>query len=325
MDRATPKKLPNGPKPPKAADISNFFRKTPSDQSVPRRASGNGTVLEDIKPNVTVNARSRKGKEKVVGGDTSADPVVISSDEDDSPVNTVRAKRQRTATVPRTPVPVPDLPCSPGAGPSRSRSPLPELASCSPPPGRFGPSPPPRPESPRPAFAGLPDFQPPPAWPSIINTASNPQDIYDDNAADDDDVVGLDNGDDADSQHPGMFEEDDTATQDPGDDRDDAEADDSGLDIPVEEVPPDQPDLLPNGTRRGSIDLTMEWDEGDDEGMGMEEPDDYDDPPNRPGSRGGAKRNGVLQSDNCPVCSASMKGKAKNVSHGAKFSSAVGR
>lgn len=315
MARATPKRSLNGGKPPKTADISNFFRKTPSDQSeVPRKAS-RGTVLEDIKPNVSVkaaNGRSRKGKEKAVGGDSSADPVVISSDEEDALVRSTeaRAKRQRTVQSP-----VPALPCSPGAGPSRSRSPLPTNA-CSPASKTFGPSPPPSVPSdpPRPVFAGAPDFQPPPTWPNIINTASNPLEDMED---DDEGVVDV--GGDTDSQHPGMFEEDDNATQDPGDDRDDPEVDDSGVDMGVEEIPPERPepdsDLeLAGGPRRKSIDLTMEWDEGDDEGMGMEEPDDCDDPPSKTGRVADTNRTNGDPSDKCPVCSASIKGKTKTVS-----------
>jgi hypothetical protein len=85
---------------------------------------------------------------------------------------------------------------------------------------------------------------------------------------------------------------------------------DDGSD-PEAEVPAiEQPEAENLGhARGGSIDLTMEWDEGDDEGMGMEEPDDYDDPPDRPTRLG--KSGGKVAK--CPVCSKSMKGKKENV------------
>lgn len=304
MTRATPKKAANGVKPPKTADIKSFFRKTPSDQAVPRKSS-NGAALEDVKPNVSLDSKrknggSRKGKEKaVIGGDNSADPVVISSDEDDN----TPAKRQRTVRSPTLHVDRP--PASPGAGPSRSRSP-PILinGSCSPQPKVFGPTPPPKPESPRPAFEGVPNFQPPPNWPSIVNTASNPEEELDE----DEDDRG---GDDADSQHPGMFDEDDQGEPDV-DDGDGAEIEVDGE--TVEEVPPERPAETLGAPRGESLDLTMEWDEGDDEGMGMEEPDDYDDRPSRPGSRVGAKSKNGEKVDKCPMCSKSMKGQSGAVS-----------
>ena len=285
MARATPKKANGGAKTAKNADISTFFR-TPSDQS----KKPNGRSTEDSKPSLTpCNGHSRhsngsitkaKGKERVTGGDTSADPVVISSDEEGE----VKAKRQKTA---RSPSPVEVLDSSPGAGPSR-------LGSCSPPIRPVaGPALPPVPEKHRPAFEGVPEFQAPPTWPNIINTALDLSEEYDDGA----NASGDGNSDnDADSQHPGMFDEDLV------DDGSDPEAD-----VPAIEQPEDE-NLGP--ARGVSIDLTMEWDEGDDEGMGMEEPDDYDDPPDRsakrPGQRGG-------KVGKCPVCAKSMKGKKDNV------------
>ena len=303
MTRATPKKTTNGIRAPKTADIKSFFRKTPSDQTAPRKTVGTGGTLEDVKPNVApegkrVNGGSRKGKEKaIVGGENSTDPVVISSDEDDS----APPKRPRTGRSPKHNGE--ELPASPGAGPSRSPSPpLIKNGSCSPPPKVFGPVLPPKPPSPRPAFEGVPDFQPPPNWPSIVNTASNP-----DEDLDDDDFDG--GGDDADSQHPGMFEE-----EDPNDthllEGDDAEIEVEGE--VVEEIQPERPLETLGGPRGESLDLTMEWDEGDDEGMGMEEPDDYDEPPSRPGNRaGGRSKNGEV--DKCPMCSKTIKGKSAAV------------
>jgi DNA cross-link repair 1A protein len=307
MARTTPKK-PNGvTKAAKTADISSFFRKPSVDQSIHQNCNGHGDVKPDI---ISTNGRaigslaSRKGKEKAVGGDTSADPVVISSDEEGEAKNggANRSKRQKIAEVPTRPTEVFDVPSSPGAGPSRS----PSVRSCSPKP------PPPTTndvaDGDRPSFAGVPQFQPPPNWPHIINTA---EDLDEDG---DDDRIDVDGDIDADSQHPGMFDEDDEA-QDPGNDGDGAEDDEMGSEVPGIEQPEEE--NLAAVPRGGSIDLTMEWDEGDDEGMGMEEPDDYDDPPipskkqsgNGKGGRGGKGK----QVDKCPVCSTSMKGKKDNV------------
>jgi hypothetical protein len=286
MARGTPKKVNGGPK-PKTADISSFFR-TPSDQS--KKPHGRST--DDIKPilkstgsnSKILNGSAAKGKckEKVMGGDTSADPVIISSDEEGE---CKRSKRQKTI---KSPSPVEILDSSPGAGPSR-------LGSCSPPIRPVaGPPLPPKPadDEARPAFAGVPDFQAPPTWPSIINTALDLTEEYDDGV----DTNADGNSDnDADSQHPGMFDED---LVDDGSD--------PAADVPAIE----QPEEGNLGHTRGvGIDLTMEWDEGDDEGMGMEEPDDYDDPPDRPVRP--AQRGGKV--GKCPVCSKSMKGKKENV------------
>jgi hypothetical protein len=305
MARATPKKSNGGVKTGKTADISSFFR-PPSAQKSTKKAS-NGS-REDIKPDLACtnsNVRNgswnvstkQKGKERAVGGDTLADPVVISSDEEGD----LRPKRQKTAASPSRPVEIPDS--SPGAGPSR-------LGSCSPPFRHVaGPAPPPLED--RPAFAGVPEFEPPPAWPNIINTAIDLDEEYDDGRVDGDE----DN--DADSQHPGMFEEDDDVAQifedeQVGGEGDDTEADAMAVDAPTIEQPENE--NLAGTSRGGSIDLTMEWDEGDDEGMGMEEPDDFDDPPNRSAKRLGTK-SAQGKVDKCPVCSQSMKGKKANVSH----------
>jgi hypothetical protein len=276
MARGTPRKVNGGAK-PKTADISSFFR-TPSDQSKKSKGS-----TDDIKPSLTSKTSNgscskSKGKERVSGGDTSADPVVISSDEEG---DCARPKRQKTVA---SPSPVEILDSSPGAGPSR-------LGSCSPPIQPIsGPALPPKDDEPRPAFAGVPEFKAPPTWPNIINTALDLDEEYDDGVPRD---GNSDN--DADSQHPGMFDEDLV------DDGSDPEAE-----VPAIEQP--EGETLGHA-RGGSIDLTMEWDEGDDEGMGMEEPDDYDDPPDRPTRLG--KSGGKV--GKCPVCSKSMKGKKENV------------
>jgi DNA cross-link repair 1A protein len=150
----------------------------------------------------------------------------------------------------------------------------------------------------------MPDFQAPPTWPNIINTAVDLDEEEDFDGTRDTD---------ADSQHPGMFDEDDTGQD--GDDGDDPQEAGSEVEVPLIEQPENE--NLAGFSRGGSIDLTMEWDEGDDEGMGMEEPDYYDEPPNRSAKRlgtGPKKSNGKLV-EKCPVCSQSMKGKKDNVSH----------
>jgi len=308
MARATPKKANGGVKSAKTADISSFF-KPPSAKKSNGKAL-NASTCDDIKPDLFCSNRrssgnvktGQNGKDKAVGGDTSADPVVISSDEEGDSGS--RPKKQKTVASPTRPVEVMDS--SPGAGPSR-------LGSCSPPVQAIAGTGPPARED-RPAFAGVPDFEPPPSWPNIINTAIDLEEEYDDGR------VNGDENNDADSQHPGMFEEDDGGAQisedEQGDadgdgamNRDDPEAD--ALEAPMIEQPENE--NLAGTSRGGSIDLTMEWDEGDDEGMGMEEPDDYDDPPNKSEKRLGTKGGGA-KVNKCPVCSQSMKGKKANVS-----------
>lgn len=304
MARATTKK-PNGvAKTAKTADISTFFRKPSSDQSAHQNCNVHGDIKPDINPvsgRTNGSNTSRKGKERALGGDTSADPVVISSDEEGEAKS--RPKRQKiveTEWPARQPVAA-DIPSSPGAGPSRS----PSIRSCSPKELRSASKE--TSEHVRPPFAGLPAFQPPPSWPRIINTA---EDLNDD---DDDDRIDGDGDNDADSQHPGMFDEDENDTQDPGDDGQVVDDEVSSTEAPPIEQPEEE--NLAAVSRGGSIDLTMEWDEGNDEGMGMEEPDDYDDPPvpSRKQSGKGARGGKAKQVDKCPVCSTSMKGKKDNV------------
>lgn len=326
MTKSTPKKANGVAKIGKTADISSFFRKTPSDQAVNQCHNGDyGSTMGDVKPIMLSNTAngvkngksSRKGKERASGGDTSADPVVISSDEEGDVGAASNLKKQRIVPEVARPTEVCDVPSSPGAGPSRSQSRSPPVRSCSPPPAgsrhvaENG--------APRPSFAQIPDFQAPPAWPKIINTAidlDEEQDPHDDRI----DVDGdMDIDIDADSQHPGMFDEDDNPTRDSGDDNDtlDPEGDeDLGMEMPGIEQP--EVENLAGKSRGGSIDLTMEWDEGDDEGMGMEEPDDYEDRPTRflpkPGKARGRGNGKDKQVDACPVCSQSMKGKKDDVS-----------
>lgn len=315
MARTTTKKKSIGSA--KSTDIASFFRKTPSDTSVPRRHNsisyGNGNGHEDIKPGVGaskgVNNRSvvngdRKGKGKAtaISGESSTDPVVISDDDDgdDRLVSEPRSavKRQRRSS-PSPPL-ASFLPQSPGAGPSRR-----PVLTCSPPPELdLDPTPVEIKELP-PPIASVPDFRPPPSWPTIINTA----DIEEpEGRAEEDGVVDVDYDDvDKDSQHPSMFDESELqdGEEEPPDDTGQAEPEEVidvegvGVGDPDEitEIPPDSDGHGNGDTGRiagtaQTFDLSMEWDEGDDEGMGMEEPDEFD---NERLSRNGKKAGGTLK------------------------------
>nr|XP_019043488.1 DNA cross-link repair 1A protein [Kwoniella bestiolae CBS 10118]OCF22418.1 DNA cross-link repair 1A protein [Kwoniella bestiolae CBS 10118] len=165
-----------------------------------------------------------------------------------------------------------------------------------------GPSKSPQPARP-PPFPGYPDFKPPPTWPEVINVG-DVQNIEDD---DEEDIPPSD--------------EDHHRNQDP-EDGDDAENDDSGLDMDIErqDMPePIEPETPQGATPSkhfsvGDIDMTEEWEEPEDEGMGMEEDGEGDDegsvmsePINRNRGRGSKAIPGGKMSE-CPVCGKSLKG-----------------
>ncbi|ODO05581.1 hypothetical protein I350_04638 [Cryptococcus amylolentus CBS 6273] len=168
----------------------------------------------------TPSKGSRKGKGKETQVDGSAhDPVVISDDDDIELLSRpVSPKRRKTA---KTTTPVVKKPASPNF----------------------------------PVFAGYPDFEPPPSWPKVINTA----------AIDDEDGVP-------------PSDEDDARDQDPEDGQ--LEEDDSGVEMEDDE--PRHPARGMGLSRSGSgVEGSlggMDWEEPD-EGMGMEDYGDEEDEP----------------------------------------------
>ncbi len=321
MARHTPKKKQAAKT---AGTLFNFFRKT--DGST--RPAQSGDV--DVKPNISgLNGSAKrigkKDRTSRVKQGSACDPVVISDDEEIS-LGTNGTKRKRRssrslddrAAIPQASIPkfptspveaddVPfDLPLdsngpSPIAGPSRlpfsspSRSPLPIRASTSPLPTATTGFPhqscsPPPPQQPFRPFPGKPEFMPPPTWPQIINTAFEPE-------------------------QKGDAFSDDARTRDPDDDQDDPALDDSGLELEPEESTEAIPIIPPVLDPGGAPDLAFEWDEGNDEGMGMEEDEEGGDeaseivgtPPPKLWTKG------VGKVTECPICGTSMKGKANTV------------
>ncbi|KAI9638791.1 DNA repair metallo-beta-lactamase-domain-containing protein [Dioszegia hungarica] len=203
------------------------------------------------------SSASKKGKEKEVYGN-EADPVVISDDEMTGDASSV------VTPAPKAPV-------------VRKESGL-KRRKMSPP----RPSPP-LPSEP-PPFANVPDFQPPPTWPEIINTAPDPAEEEgedgDEHDRDDDSIAGRD--------YDHLLDSDDPDEGDEGDGEEDADGnrcETTILDLEEAEaeeiVPLDQPPGPPGrrqpsptgsiGLNMGGLNLDMEWGEDMEEGMGMED------------------------------------------------------
>ncbi|KAK6908877.1 hypothetical protein I203_102882 [Kwoniella mangroviensis CBS 8507] len=282
MARGTTKATKQSPSASNSGNILSFFSKTPT----PRRtssASKNGLsekeTVEDIKP--LVKDRKGKGKATSLVGSIE-DPVVISDDEDILPVSPPSpiSRKRKLSHI------------SPGAGPSSLRA----IDSSKPPP-----------------FPGYPDFKPPTTWPEVINVG---------------DMHNIEHEDEEDDIPPS--DEDHNRNQDP-EDGDDAENDDSGLDMDVEPTDLDLPDPIEPETPQVAtlskqfkerdlgmnIDMTEEWEEPEDEGMGMEEDGEGDDEASvisEPINRGRGKKglSGGKISE-CPICGKSLKGQVNTV------------
>ncbi|ORY34687.1 DNA repair metallo-beta-lactamase-domain-containing protein [Naematelia encephala] len=310
--------------PKKKESILSFFQKS---QATPGRKSGN----EDIKPDVLASVsntedkhkRTKKGKGRETDIDdvygSSNDPVVISDDDEaivrsPPPLQTHASngqkRRRLSASVATSHEDIIQIYSSPIAGPSKSPP-----GSCSPPPPQptvFHLPPP---------VAGLPDFRPPPTWPQIVNTADG-EGIDDEEGEEEEDAIppsdpedGRDDGDETQDPEDGR---DDGDTQDPRDDGDDSQLDVPGLGMELEI---DEPQLLPDpppskfigGVLPMPVDIDMEWDEGNDEGMGMEEEGDDEaseivqTPPPRRGNAGSGKVT------TCPICGISLRGKVNTL------------
>lgn len=335
---ATKKKEPLTPK---AANILSFFGKKASPGQTPRRQSSGRSATQDAKP-------LDKGKSKAVDHfdltGTQDDPVVISDDDEVAVPAVTEAKKRRTLVRDDAI----DVASSPEAGPStpKKRSPSPSdrsegvtttLAAVPPP-----------------AFDGYPDCKPPPTWPDIVNTADVegedvdmpeeevpelmtlpdcgvPTDKEEDEATGgeggEDRVIG-DNDDDSvmgrEDYHDGDPDEDHRANRS-------IALDDSPPDRPAPLSAPipidDEPEAVPSDPPDGlggplddmgdmGIGLDMAWEEGDDEGMGMEEEGDDDKASvvSFAGSTMGKRSRDGEKVTACPNCGLSMKGKTQAVS-----------
>jgi hypothetical protein len=134
-----------------------------------------------------------------------------------------------------------------------------------------------------PPIVAFPSFTPPPNWPGIINTAP--------------------------VEEPEGYEDGEGYNRDPDGDGSQLAVDEE--DLAEEEIPEDMPSLegdamqdlgesVPvvddgievTGQAEPPLDLGMQWDEGDDEGMGMEEDDEVE----------------VVKEGECPVCGKVVKG-----------------
>ncbi len=316
MARATPKKklLAKTPN-----NILNFFQKADG-SARPARPEA-----VDVKPDIkgSVKSTTRRTEEKPTRRGSERDPVVISDDEE-TLASSNGAKRRRLAsksiaalhptdsatsaqyldiTLSEEPSSAPpnETVASPVAGPSRlpfparpSRSSSPTVLVASPPADVPSPSPrrsfisTPQPPS---TFPGIPGFSPPPSWPQIINTA---QALDDPGDATSDDNRALDVG----VGQDGRADEDAALVSD--------------TEEAVEALPSMEPPVDPGAMR----DQGMEWDEGDDEGMGMEEDEEGRDdeaseivetPPLK------IKPKAMGKMTECLLCGKSLKGKVNTV------------
>ncbi|KAK4688537.1 DNA cross-link repair 1A protein, partial [Tremellales sp. Uapishka_1] len=145
------------------------------------------------------------------------------------------------------------------------------------------------------------DFKPSAHWPEIINTVNDEEDDKEEEDVPD-----------------GVYEE-----SIPGDCRmEDPENHEDEDDVPVEVIPPETPDVgeheeNPLGAGSHPLDLGAEWDEGDDEGMGMDEEDEDEElrTPMTASSKNGsskADQHSVAMAE-CPICRVSLKGKVNTI------------
>ena len=309
MAKGTPKKKPLAKS---ANSLLNFFQKADD----PTR-----TGQEDVKPDVRATTeRTEKVKSRRRGSER--DPVIISDDELTTGSSTVAKRRkvlQQSSVARASPFDIKNealLDLSDGhesfpvAGPSRSpsigdpsRSPVPTasvrypmLSASKSPKRSTWSSPPPSLQHP---FPAQPDYVCPPTWPQIVNTAPQPDD-YDD--------PELEGSSDSDT--------DKARGQDPIGAHGPAVNVNSGLDLEsddlIEEVPIAEPPVKPSGIG----DPGLEWDEGDDEGMGMEE--DEEGAEEEAGEIVEAPthklpKKAVGKVHECPMCGKSLKGQVNSV------------
>ncbi|KAK8849727.1 hypothetical protein IAR55_005062 [Kwoniella newhampshirensis] len=328
MARPTAKQSKSSAESPKASTLLNFFTKAPgsatkstststSTTATTRRASNAYRTTPFVKNEQDdMPVRRNKGKEKAVAADilgSMNDPVVISDEDDEDdilPIDTPSPKSKRRKI--ESPLPMDDISSAIHAGPSRSPNDTPMKNALASPkasaisvqdvPLEVSTMPPP--------FAGCPEFRPPPTWPEIINTRQSHSSFEE---RDDEDEDGIPPSD-----------EDGYRTQDPGEG---TRMEDDDSDVEMEEEGPNEK-AVPAHMDGGGDDFGgMDWEEPEDEGMGMEEEGEGDDEasemgdvPKRGIGRGAPKGKmgrGAVGSGGkitqCPVCGQSMKGKVNTV------------
>ena len=293
MTRSTPRRKASDTSKP-SGTLLNFFQKSGS-----KSAGGNvkQEQVDETTPSKRGNGDARSMK---TDHGTEGDPVVIS--DDDEPILISSPKFKNVPPQPQISI---KNEASIEAGPSRPR----KSASPKAQPAAIGGD--------RHPFPNLPNFTPPPTWPTIVNTA--------DGEDEEDDVLNVDEDGDgsvrmADSDEEDVSEETDEMSHPAkevtlGEDTDD-----------VTMIEPDPPLQKPSTIARMpapdadgmDMDMGMEWDEPEDEGMGMEEEGDEEasdiiaTPPPIAIKRKRAQLGGKMEE--CPVCGNSLKGKTNTVS-----------
>ena len=309
MARSTPKKKPEATK--STGNILSFFKTDAGVSAVGRRGS-------DVKPEIDKrpgqpsfsranghrsSQKDHKGKQKadLNGLGSAGDPLVISDDDEPS-----TSKRRKVDPVGDATLDAGPFKLLRSQSSSLSLRPEPTLTKDITP---FGPEPPPTDPilvDPPDPFPNLPGFTAPPTWPSVVNTGGESYGVDGEDDAMEEEGESADH-DDADGSQKGMNDE----VEDSLDDTDDI----VGIDAPMDGSPAVVASLPSfNGVAIDTMsDLGMDWHEPEDEGMGMDEDGDEDvteivTPP----PRSSLLSTGKVTS--CPICKASMKGKAKAVS-----------
>jgi DNA cross-link repair 1A protein len=309
---------------PRPNTLLNFFRKSED------KSTKSGVKAEpDDSPSRqtdTLNGTKGRGNALEVYGN-AGDPVVISDSDDDEPVvqsSIVRAELDNPTPSRRPNQLGTDEPL---AGPSKSSR---RPSSPSHPPAQ--PSNLPYPE--HNPFPNIPGFQAPSTWPTIVNTASEEDDMFFDENKDGSVIAMSDDGED------GEEDGEEAAIVDDREGRIDITNENGGhavqgdiddvieiVDPPSRRLEPIQRtpiplELNPDDSGVGDdFDPGLEWGEPEDEGMGMEEEGDEEasdiiatPPPitlkrKRPSSGGAGEK-----VTDCPVCGLSLRGKVSSVS-----------
>lgn len=273
--------------PSQSGTLLNFFQKSAS------KSASTIVKLEQTEP-VGTPARRGSGKPRgEIDQGTEGDPVVIS--DDDEPVLIQPPKPNKSS-----PISMKEIRASPVAGPSRLRdSPPPKIPT----PGIEDRNP----------FQGIPGFVSPVTWPTIVNTA--------DREGDEDEILNIDEDGDGSVKMVESDEEDNLVDEE----AENLPVQEEDVDDVVMLEPPPQPLRTPSTTTRLpapdteeiNLDTTMEWDEPEDEGMGMEEEGDEEaseiiatPPPVAMKRKRGDKGD---KTEVCPVCGTSLKGKHNTV------------
>ncbi|RXK36592.1 DNA cross-link repair 1A protein [Tremella mesenterica] len=264
----------------KTVDIAQFFSKPES--STPARNTKLDRTLPSCPPNRPV-APVGKVKKRPSGG-SETNPLIISDDEVSSDVqdtNTTTKTKRKTSPVSLQP--------DTGESSTTSSSAV-EKETVD---GR------------RP-FVGLPNSELPPTWPNIVNTAEQDIDEVDD--ASDGLKIDLDTYDSENDSSAGNVSIDEDERQKP-------EGEKRREEKEVVELQPHIPDgRAEQDLAQRTVDLSLDWIEGDEEGMGMEEEEEDFELQSRERRKARkVKVNEGTKMTECPICGVSLKGKVDTV------------